>query len=183
MNPLPYWTTKPLGVLFQVLRRLREQNLGIIYISHRIEEIFEIADRVTVLRDGKCTGTAYVKDVDQEWLIRRMIGRNLLIHQAARKDGGTVALRVRDLSRKGQFQNISFAVNQGEILGLAGLVGAGRTEIAKTIFGLARASSGSVEIFGKLLKPGNPGDTIKGRPGLRDRGSQGAWALSQSAGD
>ena len=149
------------GVLFQVLKRLREQNLGIIYISHRIEEIFQIADRVTVLRDGKCTGTAYVKDVDQEWLIRRMIGRNLLIHQAERKDGGTVALQVRNLSRKGQFQNISFAVNQGEILGLAGLVGAGRTEIAKTIFGLTRANSGSVEIFGKLLKPGNPGDTIR----------------------
>ncbi len=148
-------------VLFQVLRRLREENLGIVYISHRIEEIFEIADRVTVLRDGKCTGTANVKEVDQEWLIRRMIGRNLLSHQPARNDGGTVALRVRDLSRKGHFQKVSFLVRQGGILGLAGLVGAGRSEIAKTIFGLVRASSGSVEIFGKPLKTGNPGDSIK----------------------
>jgi len=148
-------------VLFQVLRRLREQDLGIIYISHRIEEIFQLADHVTVLRDGRCTGTADVNDVDQEWLIRRMIGRNLLIHQTTPNDGGTVALRVRDLSRKGHFEKISFAVKQGEILGLAGLVGAGRSEIAKTIFGLARASSGSVEIFAKVLKAGNPKDSIK----------------------
>jgi ABC-type sugar transport system ATPase subunit len=148
-------------VLFQVLRRLREQNLGIIYISHRMEEIFEIADRVTVLRDGKCTGTAYVKDVNQDWLIRHMIGRNLLIHEAVRIDGGTVALRVQGLSRKGLFDNISFAAKKGEILGIAGLVGAGRTEIAKTIFGLVRASSGSIEIFGKILMPRNPGDAIK----------------------
>ena len=148
-------------VLFQVLRRLREQDLGIVYISHRIEEIFELADRVTVLRDGRCTGTAQVKEVDQEWLIRRMIGRNLLIHQSNRNDGGTVALRVQGLSRKGHFENISFTVKQGEILGLAGLVGAGRSEIARTIFGLARASSGSVEIFGKIVKAGNPKDSIK----------------------
>jgi ABC-type sugar transport system ATPase subunit len=148
-------------ILFRVLRRLREQNLGTIYISHRIEEIFEIADRVTVLRDGKCTGTARVRDVDQEWLIRRMIGRNLLVHQTTRNDGGKVALQVRNLSRKGHFQKISFAVRQGEILGLAGLVGAGRSEIAKTIFGLVRASSGTVEIFGKVLKVGNPKDSIR----------------------
>ncbi len=149
------------GILFRVLRRLREQDLGIIYISHRIEEIFQIADRVTVLRDGKCTGTANVKDVDQEWLIRRMIGRNVLVHQTARNESGKVALQVRELSRKGQFHNISLAVKEGEILGLAGLVGAGRTEIAKSIFGLTRATSGSIEIFGKPLKPGNPGDSIK----------------------
>ncbi len=148
-------------VLFQVLKRLREQNLGIIYISHRIEEIFEIADRVTVLRDGKCTGTANIKEVDQEWLIRRMIGRNLLVHQTARTDGGTVALRVQELSRKGHFEKITFAVKRGEILGLAGLVGAGRSEVAKTIFGLDRATSGSVEIFGKVLKAGNPKDSIE----------------------
>ena len=148
-------------VLFQVLRRLREQDLGIIYISHRIEEIFQLADRVTVLRDGRCTGTADVKDVDQEWLIRRMIGRNLLIHQTTPTDGGTLALRVHALSRQGHFENISFAVKQGEILGLSGLVGAGRSEIAKTIFGLSRASAGSVEIFGKVLKTGDPTDCIK----------------------
>jgi ABC-type sugar transport system ATPase subunit len=93
--------------------------------------------------------------------IAKALSLNPKILQTARDDGGTVALRVRDLSRKGQFHNISFAVRQGEILGLAGLVGAGRTEIAKTIFGLARASSGSIEIFGNSLKPGNPRDTIK----------------------
>jgi ABC-type sugar transport system ATPase subunit len=148
-------------VLFRVLKRLQEQNLGIVYISHRIEEIFEIADRVTVLRDGLCTGTAQVKNIDQEWLIRRMIGRNLLTHQASRNDGGKVALQVRDLSRKGHFAEISFAVKQGEILGLAGLVGAGRSEIARTIFGLSRPGSGSIEIFGKVLKAGSPKESIE----------------------
>lgn len=148
-------------VLFQVLRRLRDQDLGIIYISHRIEEIFKIADRVTVLRDGKCSGTAYVKDVDEEWLIRRMIGRNLLTHQPTRGDGGEIALRARNLTREQHFYQVSFIVKKGEILGLAGLVGAGRTEIAKTIFGLAKPSSGSIEVLGESLKPGSPSAAIK----------------------
>ena len=149
------------NILFQVLRRLRAQDLGIIYISHRIEEIFSIADRVTVLRDGKCTGTAEVKDVNQDWLIQRMIGRNVLVERPAANDSGKLALQVRNLSRQGHFGGISFAVKQGEVLGLAGLVGAGRTEIAKTIFGLTQPSSGSIAIFGKPLKPGSPGKTIK----------------------
>jgi ribose transport system ATP-binding protein len=90
-----------------------------------------------------------------------MIGRNLLVHETTRNDGRTVALRVQDLSRKGHFEKISFAVKQGEILGLAGLVGARRSEIARTIFGLSRASSGLVEVFGKVLQAGNPRDSIK----------------------
>jgi ABC-type sugar transport system ATPase subunit len=147
-------------ILFQVLKRLRAQQLGMIYISHRLEEVFKVADRVTVLRDGKCTGTARIADVDENWLISRMIGRNLLVHEIRDQYLRKVALNVRNLSRKNQFQNVSFTVRQGEILGLAGLVGAGRTEIAKTIFGLAPMDSGSIEVFGRSVKIRCPADAI-----------------------
>jgi ABC-type sugar transport system ATPase subunit len=148
-------------VLFQVLGRLREQKLGMIYISHRLEEVFAVADRVTVLRDGKCTGTSPVNEITQEWLINRMIGRNLLVHEPRPLTLGKTVLRVQNLGRKNRFHNVSLSVARGEILGLAGLVGAGRTEIAKTIFGLERADEGSIEVFGKTVKFRHPIDAIK----------------------
>jgi ABC-type sugar transport system ATPase subunit len=148
------------AILFKVLKRLQAQQLGMIYISHRLEEVFKVADQVTVLRDGKCTGTARVTDVDQSWLISRMIGRNLLTHQTREQNLRKVALDVRNLSRKNQFRNVSFTVRQGEIIGLAGLVGAGRTEIARTIFGLARMDSGSIEVFGRSTRIRSPADAI-----------------------
>ena len=148
-------------VLFQVLGRLREQKLGMIYISHRLEEVFAVADRVTVLRDGKCTGTSPVNEITHSWLINRMIGRNLLVHEPRSLTLGKTVLRVQNLGRKNRFHNVSFSVTQGEILGLAGLVGAGRTEIAKTIFGLEQADEGSIEIFGKTVKFRRPTDAIK----------------------
>jgi ABC-type sugar transport system ATPase subunit len=162
-------------VLSEVLRRLREQGLGMIYISHRLEEVFAVADRVTVLRDGKCTGMAAVSEINQQWLINRMIGRNLLVHEPRALTLGKTVLQVENLSRNQHFYNISFSVTQGEILGLAGLVGAGRTEIARTIFGLERADTGSIEFFGRSTKFRHPIDAIKAGLGYvtEDRKTQG----------
>ena len=164
-------------VLFQVLKRLREQRLGMIYISHRLEEVFGVADRATVLRDGKCTGTSPVSKINQEWLIGRMIGRNLLVHEPRPLTLGKTVLRVQNLSRRNHFYNVSFSVTQGEILGLAGLVGAGRTEIARTIFGLAQADAGLIEVFGRRVKFRHPIDAIKAGLGYvtEDRKTQGLF--------
>ena len=164
-------------VLFRVLKRLREQRLGMIYISHRLEEIFGVADRATVLRDGKCTGTSPVGEINQGWLINRMIGRNLLVHESRPSTLGKTVLRVQNLSRKNHFYNVSFSVIQGEILGLAGLIGAGRTEIARTVFGLAQADAGSIEVFGRKAKFRHPIDAIKAGLGYvtEDRKTQGLF--------
>lgn len=147
--------------LFEVLERLRKQGIGIIYISHHLHEIFEIADRVTVLRDGKKTGTADVADVDQEWLVSRMIGREFPKHASHVRERGAVALEVVDLSSQDMFEGISFSVAEGEVLGLAGLVGAGRSEVAQAIFGLRKLDSGVVRIFGQPQRIRTPDDASK----------------------
>lgn len=149
------------ATLFQVLGRLRQQGLGIVFISHHLEEIFDLADRVLVLRDGKQTGDALVKEVDKEWLVSRMIGRGFPKHKTNARNFGPVALEVEGLTRNEVFEDISFEVHQGEIVGLAGLVGAGRTEIAQTIFGLNRPSAGTVKVFGQTVTLRSPSDAAK----------------------
>ena len=142
--------------LFRVIRRLREQGMGIVYISHHLEEIFEVADRVTVLRDGKRTGSEIVRDIDQEWLVGRMIGREFPPHAPQVHASGRPALKVKQLSVSGQFSDVSFGILEGEIVGLAGLVGAGRTEVAQAIVGLSRPSSGAIEVFGESVRIAGP---------------------------
>jgi ABC-type sugar transport system ATPase subunit len=147
--------------LFAVLDRLRGERLGIVYISHHLDEIFQVADRVTVLRDGARTGTAAVREIDHGWLINRMIGRDFPEHAPHGRTSGLPALMVDRLTRRGVFENISFAVLQGEIVGLAGLVGAGRSEIAETILGLVPPSSGRLEVFGREVRIKGPGDAAR----------------------
>ncbi len=142
--------------LFKVIGRLREQGLGIVYISHHLEEIFRIADRVTVLRDGRRTGMSPVRAIDQDWLVDKMIGRDFPTHAPQARTTGRPALELKSLSVPGQFEQISLSLHEGEIVGLAGLVGAGRTEVARAILGLARSSAGSVEVFGRAVKVKNP---------------------------
>ncbi|MEX2542058.1 MAG: sugar ABC transporter ATP-binding protein [Trueperaceae bacterium] len=144
-------------VLFRVLRRLREEGLAIVYISHHLEEIFEIADKVTVLRDGAKTGSADVNEIDHDWLVARMIGRGFPDHRSQSRKHGEVALEVSGLTRKGKFEDISFFVRRGEIVALAGLVGAGRSEIAQAIFGLHRPDAGTMRVFGRVRRIRNPG--------------------------
>ena len=131
------------ATLFATVERLRAQGLGIVFISHHLEEIFRIADRVTVLRDGRITGSARVADIDQDWLVGRMIGRDFPTHSPHVRTAGRPALAVAGLSVPGEFTDVSFAVGEGEIVGLAGLVGAGRSEVARAIVGLSRPSGGA----------------------------------------
>lgn len=136
-----------IGELFKAVKRLREQGVGIIYISHRLDEVHEIGDRVTVLRDGDYMGTWDVKEVELDFLITQMVGRTLdEKFPWTPRERKEVALRVKGLSREGVFADISFDLHYGEIVGLAGLVGAGRTEVARAVMGADPVESGTVEI-------------------------------------
>jgi len=161
--------------LFAAIERLRAQGLGVVFISHHLEEIFRIADRVTVLRDGRRTGTEAVGAIDQDWLVARMIGRDFPTHTPHTRTAGRPALAVVGLSVPGRFSDVSFAVGEGEIVGLAGLVGAGRTDVAQAIVGLTRPSAGTIEVFGRSVAIRSP--TAAARLGIayvtEDRKAQG----------
>ncbi len=161
--------------LFKLVRDLRTQGVAVIYISHRLEEIFEIADTVTVLRDGAKVGSSPVKDVDQSWLIQKMVGRELSdLYPRNRRGAGAVLLEVKSLTRTGMFEDISFQVREGEVVGVAGLVGSGRSEVARSIFGIDPFDEGSVTMRGEPL-PREPKAVIgKGLALLpEDRSAQG----------
>ncbi len=152
--------------LFEVIRRLKSEGVGIIYISHRMDEIFEIADRVTILRDGKRVETLPMKEVDRRTLIRLMVGREL--EQEYPKivlERGEEILRVEHLSA-GMLQDISFTVWRGEIFGIAGLVGAGRSELARVIFGADKLERGRVMLAGREYAPRSPREAIEAGVGL-----------------
>jgi inositol transport system ATP-binding protein len=147
--------------LFRIIENLREKGVSIIYISHRMEEIFQLSDRVTVLRDGSYIGTDETRNVTQATLISMMVGRELknLFPKKDIKIEEPV-LEVKNLTRKNVFNDITFSVRKGEILGIAGLVGAGRTEIARAIFGLDPIDEGRISLDGKIVKIKSPGDAI-----------------------
>jgi ABC-type sugar transport system ATPase subunit len=142
--------------LFAVIRDLRARGLAIVYISHRLAELHRIADRVTVLRDGKAVGTKAIAECQISDLTRMMLGHDLAeVFPEKTNRPGRVVLEVRGLSRPGKFEDISFEVREGEILGIAGLVGSGRTEIARAIFGADRAA-GTVRLKGKAVTARSP---------------------------
>ncbi len=175
-EPSATLTEHELQSLFNLMRQLKAEGIAIVYISHRLEEIFEICDRVTVLRDGHWIATHDVKDVTREEIIRLMVGRELK-HMIPKEQAeiGEPALRVRNLSRKGVLHDINITVHKGEVLGIAGLVGAGRTELARCIFGADPFESGTVELFGKPVRIKSPQDAIRMGIGLvtEDRKAQG----------
>ena len=136
--------------LFEVIKTLREQGQGVIYISHRLNEIFELADRVTVLKDGQSMGTQNVAETNDGELIRLMVGRELTdMYPPVQHETGDVLLDIRDLSLENNVCVVNFQVRQGEIVGLAGLGGSGRTTIARALVGLAKINSGEVCYFGQ----------------------------------
>ncbi|MHC4177616.1 MAG: sugar ABC transporter ATP-binding protein [Planctomycetota bacterium] len=147
--------------LFATLRRLRSQGVGIIYISHRLEEILRLADRITVLRDGHSIGTQRSCDVNQRELIRWMVGREIVDH-FHRPDStpGEVALEVRHL-RSPTVHDVSFRLHHGEVLGIAGLVGSRRSELVRAIFGVDRLRSGTIDVDGKAVRINNPRDALR----------------------
>jgi len=148
-------------VLFDVISDLQATGVGIIYISHRMEEIFKITDRVTVLRDGQYQGTVETADSTEESVTQMMIGRTLdLSRNASHHELGDVALEVRGLSCGKLYQDIDFEVRRGEVVGFYGLVGAGRTEIAETLFGLRDPSAGQILLDGEEVRINSPADAI-----------------------
>ena len=148
-------------VLFDVIAELKSRGVGIIYISHRMEEIFKITDRISVLRDGQYRGTLETAQTNEDEVTQLMIGRSLdLSRNESHHELGDVALEVRGLSCGNLFQDVSFEVRSGEVVGFYGLVGAGRTEIAETIFGLRNPSAGQILIDGQEVRISSPIDAI-----------------------
>jgi ribose transport system ATP-binding protein len=148
-------------VLFDVIADLRAQGVGIVYISHRMEEIFRITDRISILRDGAYRGTLETAATDEDEITRMMIGRSLdLSRNAAAPDLGPVALRAEGLSCGHLFEDATFEVREGEVLGFYGLVGAGRTEIAETLFGLRTPTAGRIFLKGEEISLGSPVEAI-----------------------
>lgn len=153
--------------LFRIIGQLKERGVGIIYISHRLEEIFEIGDRVTVLRDGKYIDTRPVEGLNRDVLVHMMVNRDL-DEQIPKKsvEFGPEALRVEHLSVDKRLHDISFSLREGEILGVAGLMGAGRTRLAKAIFGAEKLSGGTIYVGGREVRINSPRDAINAGIGL-----------------
>jgi len=160
-EPSATLTDKELQVLFRVVREYRSRGVSFIYISHRLEEIFEVCDEVTVIRDGRVINSHDVADVTRDKIISEMVGRELsqtfpvMEHQP-----GEELLRVEGITRKGVVDNVSFSVCAGEVLGIAGLVGAGRTEVCRMIFGADYLDSGKIFVRGREVKINSPQEAI-----------------------
>ena len=163
--------------LFEIINKLKNNGTSIIYVSHRLEEIFEIADRVTVLRDGKVIDTLNVKDVDKKTLVRLMVGREVseYMQHTANYSTEEVALKVENLTSDGVFENVNFELKRGEILGISGLVGSKRTDVVRAIFGADKFTGGNIYMNGKPIKIKSPNKAIKAGIALlpEERKSQG----------
>jgi ribose transport system ATP-binding protein len=149
--------------LFSIIEGLKAEGVGIIYISHKMDELKRIADRVTVMRDGEYVGTVPAAETPIDTIITMMVGRTLSNETAEIPDNtaAPVALEVRNLTRGREIREVSFSVRKGEILGLAGLMGAGRTEVARAVFGADPVESGEVLVFGKSIAIRTPRDAVK----------------------
>lgn len=160
-EPTAALTQSETEVLFDVVKSLRQKGVSIVYISHRMEEIFELCDRITVLRDGSYIGTEKISDVDMNDVVKMMIGREIGERYPARESKiGDVIFEVKDLNCPGTFENVSFQVHAGEVLGVSGLMGAGRTEIMQAIFGNMPHVTGNIYLEGKEIKNKNPEQAI-----------------------
>lgn len=160
-EPTSALTEREANVLFQVIQRLKQNGVGMVYISHRMEEIFTHCDRITVMRDGVSVSTSPIADTSFNQVVKEMVGRELSERFPARDAFvGDETLEVEGLTG-GKFKDISFTLKRGEILGFAGLMGAGRSEIMRAIFGLDPLISGTIKINGKELKINSPNDAIK----------------------
>ncbi|HET9169212.1 MAG TPA: sugar ABC transporter ATP-binding protein [Actinospica sp.] len=156
-EPTAALTGSEVARLFAVVRTLREQGAAVLFISHRLEEVFALCQRVTTLRDGARVAGEPVEGLTESDLVERMVGRALdELYPKQDTTVGEVALRVSRLTREGVFTDVSFDVRGGEIVGLAGLVGAGRSEVARAVFGVDRWDAGSVTVGGRELRPGSP---------------------------
>lgn len=167
-EPTSSLTARETDILFDQIRSLQAKGVTCLYVSHRMDEVFALCDTVTVLRDGRLVDTTPIADLDRDTLVRKMIGRTLEEVDRAPQTFtvGAELLRVERLTRPGVFEDISFSVHAGEIVGFAGLVGAGRTEIAEALFGLADNVDGSVSLHDAPMGIRRPGDSLKRGLGL-----------------
>jgi len=161
-EPTALLTNTETEELFGMVQRLKDEGLGIIYISHRLEEIFGICDAVTVLKDGERVDTVPITGIDENRLISMMVGRDLSdMYNIKHFKSDEVVLEVKDLAQKGIFSDINFTLHRGEILGMFGLVGSGRTDIVSCLFGAKKATSGKVKIKGKSVWVKRPSQAIR----------------------
>ena len=187
-EPTAALTNNQREVMFRVIRELiKENQTTVIYVSHRLEEVVEIGDRITILRDGNYITTKEIKDIKIEDIVTLMVGRK--IDQSRFSESCTteeVLMRVENFSKKRQFENVSFELKRGEILGFAGFVGAGRTEVLSAVFGANKPDSGDVYIKGEKVKIKNPADAIKNHISMipenrRDDGLIASMSIKQNA--
>jgi ribose transport system ATP-binding protein len=162
-EPTAALTDTEIGELFRIIRQLRENGVGVVHISHRLEELKQISDRVTVMRDGRYVATLPTAEARLEQIISMMVGRTIFeeateTRQDAQED---VVLEVRHLNRGRMVRDVSFELRRGEILGFAGLVGAGRTEVARAVFGADRADSGEILVHGTPVRIASPADAVR----------------------
>ena len=161
-EPSAVLSQKELQRLFALIQMLKEESTLILYISHRLDEVFEVADRITVLKDGELVGTVRSQETDLGQLIKMMVGRTLGdFFPRRRTKPGEEILTVKGLSREGSFADISFSLARGEVLGLFGLVGSGRTQMARCIFGAEPPTSGEIRLEGKVIRPKSPRDAVR----------------------
>jgi len=160
-EPTSSLTNQEIEILFKLISRLKDQDIAIVYISHRLEEVFEICDRVTVLRDGQFVGEVETAETDEDELIKMMVGRTIEDRFPKMKFNlGEEIIRVENLAVPEEIINASFSLRKGEILGVAGLMGSGRTELAKAIFGVFKEKTGDIYYKGEKLEINSPADAI-----------------------
>ncbi|MAS33692.1 MAG: D-xylose ABC transporter ATP-binding protein [Anaerolineaceae bacterium] len=160
-EPTAALTESDVERLFTIVQLLRERGVGIVYISHRLQEVFDLADRVTVLRDGTYIGTQQVSDTSESELINMMVGRTIdNLFPKMESQIGDVVLEVKNLTREPDTRDVSFSVRAGEIVGMAGLVGSGRSETAQAIFGVLPLQSGQIFVNGKRVHISHPSDAV-----------------------
>ncbi len=159
--------TAPLSVeetnrLFDILRKLKNEGMSVIFISHRLNEVFQIAEKITVLRDGKIVGTFDIDDMNIDKAVEKMLGKKLENNYPKTETTiGNTLLEVKNLSGTGEINNVSLTVKEGEIVGLAGLVGAGKTELCKLIFGEGKIKEGEIRLKGQRIKPKTPAEAVR----------------------
>lgn len=180
-EPTAALSSKEVDRLFKVARNLEAQNCAVVFVSHRLDEVFALCSRITVMRDGATVGTALTSEMTEAKVIQLMVGREISeLFPKLEAEIGEEVLKVENLTLDGQFANISFEVRAGEIVGFAGLVGAGRSEVMRAVFGIDKYDKGSVTINGERLKAGRPSESMKAGLALvpEDRRQQGLFMPS-----
>ncbi len=175
-EPTAALTEREIQKLFEVIASLKKEGVSIVYISHRMEEIFAICDRITVMRDGKTVDTKAILDTNFDDVVKKMVGREITDRYPERTSNpGKVVLEVKNASKKGRFKDVNFSVRSGEIVGFSGLMGSGRTEIMRTLFGLDSLDKGDIWVRGEKVAIRNPDDAMKAGIGFvtEDRKDEG----------